>query len=96
MPVTGHEQVLRLQIAVHDALAVRRGKAFRNLVAQLDGLLRRKGTTIQHLPERLPFEQFHHNEVSSAGCPNFVNGEDVGCDSAATAFASRSNRSRAS
>ena len=56
-PVAGHEEVVRLEVAVHDALLVRRREAPRRLGDEIHGLADRDRAAAQPLAERLPLEQ---------------------------------------
>ncbi len=64
-PVPGDEQVLGLQIAMHDPLLVRRRQAMRNLQRIVDRLPLRQLPARQRRAQRLPLEQLRH-DVRSA------------------------------
>ena len=55
--VLRHEHVLRLQVAVDDALLVRRGQAVGDLHGEVDGLAGREPAAGQSAAQRLAFEQ---------------------------------------
>ena len=72
------EQVLRLQVPVHDSLAMGSGESLCNLYRPAQHLARRRSPVDQHFAQRLPLEELR-NDI---GCPvvgsNVVDGEDVG------------------
>ncbi len=69
VPVASHEEVLRLQVAMHDPPGVRRGKALGNLPPVLDHLLRGKRTNGKQFPDRLPLQELHDRVVAPPACP---------------------------
>ena len=75
--VARDEEVLRLQIAMHDLLVVRGGQADGDLDADLDRLARRGRSSLEPLPQRLPLEQLRHGIGRSLVHADVMNGEDV-------------------
>ena len=75
--VGADEDVLRLQIAMRDALLVRRGQAERDLRGDLDRFARRHRLTGEPLTQRLADEQFQHRVGDALLHAEIVNGEDV-------------------
>ena len=51
------EQIVRLDVAVHDPLVVRRGERQRNLAAVVDGFLNREVLGVQLVAQRHAFEK---------------------------------------
>ena len=54
--ISRHEDVLRLQIAMHDAFLVRRGEAMGDLHRVLDRFAHRQRAVNEPLPQRLAVE----------------------------------------
>ena len=78
MTLFGQEDVLRLQIAVDDALLVRGGEAAHDLEAVLNRLACGQGTGRHPRAQRVAVEQFR-DRVRDAGVRSeVVNREDVG------------------
>jgi len=76
--VGGDEEVVRLDVAVDDALLVGRGQPARQLQREVQGAFGRKRAASQALAQRLAAQQFLH-EVGLAGeTPHIVDGDDVG------------------
>src|SRR3954447_351658 len=64
MTVRGHQNVCRLDIAVHNSLNVGVVQRFRNLLNQTERGTERKRTTVptDQLLKRLPFDVLHHQK----------------------------------
>ena len=75
--VARDEEVVRLQIAMHDLLVVRGGQADGDLDADLDRLARRGRSSLEPLPQRLALEQLRHGIGRSLVHADVMNGEDV-------------------
>ena len=76
-PVRSDEDVLGLEIAVHNSALVRGGEAARDLRCVVDGLTLRERRAPQLLAQRLAFEQLGDDEGRAVVLPNVVDGEDV-------------------
>ncbi len=88
-PVGGDEQVLRLQVAMHDALFVRTRQAVSNLDRVIDGLADRESSgrarrttrsrpSREPLAQRLSFEQLRDDVGRPVVRADVVDREDVG------------------
>ena len=77
-PVVEEEQVLGLDVAVHDALLVRRGEALRHARRVLGGLAHAERPLAQPRAHRLALEQLRHHEEPLALLPGVVDRDDVG------------------
>ena len=60
VPVTSHDKILRLQIAVNDTALVRRGQAITDVDGVLDRFVDRHGVC-DHLAQGDPIEQFRND-----------------------------------
>jgi hypothetical protein len=76
-PVAGDEEVLGLQVAVHDALLVRGGQPLGDLPSVLDRLLRGQRSGGHELPQRLPLEELGDRVVAAPGLAELEDGQDV-------------------
>ena len=76
--VAGHHDVLGLQVAVHDAGAMRLGEAFGHLRGQVDRLLRIHPAAAEHVVQREAFDQLHHDVRLAERLADFVDRDDVG------------------
>ncbi len=63
--VRQHDDVVRLQVAVHDTAFVRRGQPTRHLAGVVGGLAHRKRTAGEHVGRRSSLGQFHDEEQVS-------------------------------
>ncbi len=77
-PVALQEQVLGLEIAVHDAAGVGGGQRLGDGDANLDGLARGEGSAAQTLAKGLPIEELRHDVRLAVGGPDVVDADDVG------------------
>jgi hypothetical protein len=77
VPVAREEQVLGLQVAMHDALRVGRGQAFGDLPAVLRGLLGGERSGGEQLAQGLAVEQLHRRVVLPPGLTEVEDGQDV-------------------
>ena len=71
------KDVVRLEVAMHDAAVVRGREAFRDLERVLDGLARRNRGRREPRPKRLPLEKLHDGVDGAAVLADVVDGEDV-------------------
>ena len=76
-PFARDEDVLRLQVAMDDALVVRRGEAARDLGRVVDRLARRQRRAVDPRAERLAFEQLGDDVGSAVVAADVVDREDV-------------------
>ena len=60
--VPGHEQVFRLQVAMHDPVRVRGGQPLADLDRELEGLARGDGPALEALPQGQPLEDLGDHE----------------------------------
>ena len=74
----GQEDVFRLEVAMDDILAVRRGEAFGNRRRDLDRRAPRQRALEQAGSECLPFEELHHREQRVFGARELVDRHDPG------------------
>ena len=77
-PVFRDEEVLGLQIAMHDSLLVCRAEAVGDLKRVVDGLLRREAASCQSRAQRLAFEKLLHDVGRIVVTADVVDGRDVG------------------
>jgi hypothetical protein len=77
VPVVGHEDVVGLEVAVHDAASVRRGEPARDLQRPVDGLLLRHGRGVEPAAQRLALEQLGHGVGDAVVPAEVVDREDV-------------------
>ena len=75
--VVGHEDVVGLEVAVDDALAVRGGEAPRDLERPVDRLLLRHGRAVELAAQRLALEQLGHGVGDAVVRAEVVDREDV-------------------
>lgn len=75
--VAGQEDVLRLQVSMDDALAVRRGESVRRRRRDLYGVLPRDRARLHARAERAPFQQFHDGEQQTVHDRELVYGKDA-------------------
>ena len=91
-PSARQEEVLGLQVPVHDPLLVRRGEALGDLHRVVDRLAHRQRPAEETRPQRLALEQLRH-DVRRAVCrSDVVDRRDVGMVEAPAARASCSKR----
>ena len=76
--LAGEHHVLGLQIAVNDAGLVRLRERIRQLAGDLKGLLQRRSSASQQLPECRAFDELHHDEELAVELPDVVDGDDAG------------------
>ena len=76
-PVGGDEQVLGLEIAVHDAAAVRRRQAAGDLLGVGQRLAQRQRAVGQRRSQRLAVEQLGDDVGLAVGGADVVDGDDV-------------------
>ena len=97
MTVSRDEEVLGLQIPMDDALLMRGGEALRDLQRVVHGLLLRNRTGVELPAQGLAFQKLHDGIRDAVLVSEVVRSQGCsGCESAATAFASRSNRASVS
>ena len=77
-PVAGEEEVLGLEVAVHDAPLVRRGEAARDVDAEVDDLAHRQPAATQPLAQRLALQELHDRVRLAALVAEVMDREDVG------------------
>src|SRR6266513_3294509 len=76
--VFGDEEVLRLEIAVNDALVVRGGESMSDLHRVIDVFANREWAALQDLPQGFADEQFRDEIRRALEDSKLVDGEDVG------------------
>src|SRR5262249_52234776 len=76
--VLGHEQILRLQIPMHDPLLVRCRQTLSDLGRVLDGLARWKCSAGEARSQRLSFEQLRDDVWRSLVRADVIQRDDVG------------------
>ena len=76
-PVLADADVRGLEIAVHDALLVRRFERFGDLAGDRQGLVDRHRGAGDAIGERLPFDEFHHQRLAGRQIFQTVDGGDV-------------------
>jgi hypothetical protein len=77
MAVSGDEEILRLQIAMDDALAVRCRETPGNLQSVVDGILLPDRTGVEFPAQCFPLEKLHHCVGDAVLASEIVNREDV-------------------
>ena len=75
--VGSHLDIRGLQIAVNDALLVRRFEGFRDLLRDRQRLVDRDGAARQALRKIFALDEFHHEGRDAVGVFQAVNGRDV-------------------
>jgi hypothetical protein len=95
-PVARHEQVLRLQVAVHDPVLVGRGEASRDLQPVVEGAVRRQRRLAEAGPQRLALEQLRDDVVGPVLVPMSYTATMLGWLKPPAARASSSKRRRLS
>jgi hypothetical protein len=75
--ISTDEDILRLQVTVHDSFLVCGDDAFGELKAELDGLFYREWTSAETPSKRLPFEQFRYEIRRPVVGADVMNGDDV-------------------
>src|SRR5712691_1680095 len=78
MAATGDKNVRRFDVAVDDALAVRRVESLRNLDAHAKQFVGPERAALNAMLERLTFEELHYDEKLPIRFVDFVNRTDVG------------------
>ena len=74
-----HEHVVRLDVAVDDAVPVRKAERGQDLAAVVDGNRNRRGAVFDYqLFEREPLDHFHGDVVGALGLAAVVDLHDVG------------------
>ena len=76
-PSVGHEDVLGLEVPVHDPLLVRRREALRDLQRVADRPARREGPAGEPLAQRLAFEQLRDDVGRAVVRADVVDRQDV-------------------
>ncbi len=77
MPVRAHDDVLGLQVAVHDALLVRRRETLRDLERDADRARDRERAADDAVPQRLALQELHHRVGDAVLAAVVVQREDV-------------------
>jgi hypothetical protein len=82
LPVSSHEDICRLNVAMNDALAVSGVQAFRDLHCKIKQLRQRQRRSIRNsrtdqLSKSLPLQQLHHDEWLPFMFSHFINRADV-------------------
>ena len=77
LAVAGQEEVVGLEVAVHDAAGVRGGEPGRDLRGDLERLARRQRAADQALAQRLAVEQLHRGEGDLAVLAEIEDRQDV-------------------
>jgi hypothetical protein len=77
MSARGHENVCRLDVAVHDSFGMRRIQRVRDFNSQLHHLFQRQRLARDALFQRLAFQKFHGNELLAVLLADVVNRADV-------------------
>ncbi len=77
VPARGHEDVGRLDVAMHDALGVRRVESVGNLHGDVDQRIGGEGTGSHPILEGGSLEEFHREEETALGFVDVVDGADV-------------------
>ena len=78
VPVRGDENIGRLDVAVNDALGMRRFEPFGDLDAQFEQQIERKRLAVDAVLERFAFEALHREERLAFVLADFVDGANVG------------------
>ena len=66
------------QIAMNDALSVRRFEGFGDLLRDLERFVHRDRALLQSIRQRLAFDEFEHQKARARGLVDFMNRSDVG------------------
>ena len=77
LPVAGEEEVVGLEVAMHDAAGVRGGESRRHLRGDLEGLARRQRPGDQALAQGLALEELHRGEGDFAVLAEIEDRQDV-------------------
>ena len=77
-PIRGDEDVLRLEIAVNDALAMRCGKATCNLTRDIHGLALWDRTVFKQRAQLLTFKELGNDVWRSLMNTDVIDGQDIG------------------
>ena len=77
LAVIGQEHVLGLEIAMDDALVVRRAKAASDLNRHLNGLAHPHAGSGHRVAERPPRQQLHHHEYAAVLHARIEDGDDI-------------------
>ena len=96
VPSLAHLDVRRLQIAMDDALLVRRFERLGDLPRDRQRLVERNRPVRDPIGERRPLDQLHHQRVQAAGVFEAVDLRDVRMIQRREHCASRLNRARRS
>ena len=78
MTAIGDKDICRLDIAMNDALAVRRVEGIGDFDPDGEELIQFHRTAVDQVLERLAAEAFHHDEGMAFMLADLVNGADVG------------------
>ena len=73
----GHKNIGGLDVAVNNALGVRRFERVRDLDGQLHQHIHLEGTLADALLKRLPLQQLHGDEIPAVGLSDLVDRADV-------------------
>jgi hypothetical protein len=76
-PVSGHHDVLGLEIAMDDAGGVRLGQALCDLPGQMDRAAQRDRALLQHLADRAAIDPFHRDKGRATLAADVMDREDV-------------------
>ena len=76
--ITGHAKICRLQIAVNDALRMRRPQALGEFEAQTGHFIRWQAARNQRLVQRFTRDIFRDQEVSFIGGVEVMDGGNIG------------------
>ena len=76
-PVGAPHQVLRLDVAVDDACAVRSLKRLSRLHHNVQHFAQREFSALEQRTQRWPFDVFGRNKIYAVSLPYFINREDV-------------------
>src|SRR5687767_5330762 len=76
-PLAGHEEVLRLQVAMDDAPTVGGREAARDLLRMAEGAADREPLAPHELAEAVAFEKLGDEVGAAVSMADVVNGEDV-------------------
>jgi hypothetical protein len=77
-PVLAHQDVVRFEVAVHEAGTVRRGQATAGSDHDVDHGTPSGARVVEPAPERDPVDELHRDEELVAHPPDVVHGDDVG------------------
>ena len=78
MAAIGNEDIGRLDVAMNDALLVRRVQRFGNVERNPQGLVGVQRIAVEHLEERVALHVLHHDVRTVAVLADFVHRADVG------------------